>query len=61
MNYRVIWEIDIEADTALEAVVRARSYQADPDTSAVVFDTYDENGNHMHIDLMGIDFEGNDE
>jgi hypothetical protein len=37
-EYRVTWEIDIEADSPREAAWQAREYQLDPDTGACVFE-----------------------
>jgi len=37
MYHRVIWEIDIEADSPEEAAKEARSIQLDPESEAVVF------------------------
>lgn len=50
-NYRVIWEIDIEADNPEEAARQARQHQTRPDTTATVFDCFDEAGNATRIDL----------
>ena len=36
--YRVIWEIDIEADTPLHAARQAADIQRDPQSIAVVFE-----------------------
>lgn len=36
-TYRVLWEIDIEAETPVEAAKRAREYQR-PGTCALVFE-----------------------
>jgi len=46
-EYRVTWEIDISADSPLEAARQARLYQVKPDTTAVVFTVGDET-----IDLL---------
>ena len=37
MNYRVTWEIDIEADSPLEAAQEAREMQADPESTATIY------------------------
>jgi hypothetical protein len=36
--YRVLWEIEIEAETPLEAAEKARHYQTKPCTTATVFE-----------------------
>lgn len=36
-TYRVTWEIDVEAESPLEAAERAREIQRDPDSTATVF------------------------
>lgn len=36
--YRVRWEIEVEAETPLEAAETARSYQTTPGTTATVFE-----------------------
>lgn len=37
-EYRVMWEIDIGADTPVEAARQARAYQRDPEAIAGVFE-----------------------
>ena len=37
-EYRVIWEIDIDADTPTEAALAARAIQQDANSIATVFD-----------------------
>ena len=51
MNYRVVWEIDIEANSPEEAARQALEIQRDPGSTAHVFDTWDEGGNHKPVDL----------
>jgi hypothetical protein len=36
--YRVLWEIEVEAETPLEAAEKARHYQVKPGTTATVFE-----------------------
>jgi hypothetical protein len=36
--YRVRWEIEVEAETALAAAKKARHYQVKPGTTATVFE-----------------------
>ena len=35
--YRVRWEIEVEAETPLQAAQKARHYQTKPDSTATVF------------------------
>jgi len=37
MEYRVRWEIDVDAESAREAALKAREAQMDPATLATVF------------------------
>lgn len=38
MEYRVTWTVDVDADTPLDAAVKARGMQTRPNTTATVFD-----------------------
>ncbi len=49
--YRVIWEMDIEADSPEEAAEMARYYQTKPSTTATVFDVKDKAGQIKRVDL----------
>lgn len=40
MQYRVRWEIDLEAPTPVEAARMALEIQRDPDSIATVFEVY---------------------
>lgn len=51
MLYRVVWEIDLDADSPEEAAAKARKIHRDPASLAGVFDVYDEDGKRSHIDL----------
>ena len=51
MNYRVTWEIDIEADSAHEAAETALEIQRRPDSTATVFTVLDETDESVVIDL----------
>ena len=52
MEFRVIWEIDIHADTPKHAAQEARAIQLNPDMPATVFDVWDHAKQRMHrIDL----------
>ena len=53
MEFRVIWEIDIEAEGAKEAAQQARAIQLTPGMSATVFDVWAHVAGKMHrIDLI---------
>jgi len=53
LEFRVIWEIEIEADSAKEAAQEARAIQLTPGTSATVFDVWAHAAGKMHrIDLV---------
>jgi hypothetical protein len=52
-TYRLVWEIDIEADSATEAAIIARNIQLDNVSTATVFDVYDGNIFVETIDLIG--------
>lgn len=58
-EYRVKWDIDIEADSPREAAKEALSIQRDPGSEAVVFEVVDtDSGEIFTIDLLE---EGGDE
>jgi hypothetical protein len=53
MEFRVIWEIDIEAEGVKEAAQQARAIQLTPGMSATVFDVWGYVARKMHrIDLV---------
>lgn len=51
-TYRVVWEIDIDADSPREAAQRALEMQRDPESTALVFDTFVEGGAKRTVDLL---------
>jgi hypothetical protein len=51
-TYRVIWEIDVEADSPKDAAELARNFQAAPDTIATIYDVRDEVGELSRVDLQ---------
>lgn len=53
-EYRVMWEIDIEANSPEEAAFKARMIQLKPDSTAVVFNVVDEEAFDHHVDLDGM-------
>src|ERR1700677_3755853 len=53
MEFRVIWEIDIDAEGAKDAAQQARAIQLTPGMSATVFDVWAYTAGKMHrIDLV---------
>jgi hypothetical protein len=53
MEFRVIWEIDIHADSPRQAVEEARAVQLRPDMPATVFEVWDYARHKMHrVDLV---------
>jgi hypothetical protein len=53
MEFRVIWEIDIDAKGPKEAALEARAIQLTPGMSATVFDVWAYGAGKMHrIDLV---------
>lgn len=50
---RVVWEIDVDADTPEAAAARALKIQRDRTSTATVFSVMDEKGVSHHIDLGG--------
>ena len=51
MEYRVMWMIDIEAETHVEAAMKAQTIQRDPESIATVFTVVDRDNNGASIDL----------
>jgi len=51
MNYLVIWEINIEADSSIEAAKEALKIQRDPYSTATVFKVKEESTEY-EIDLL---------
>lgn len=51
MEYRVMWLIDVEADTHMEAALKAQAIQLDPASTATVFIVVDRDHNGAQIDL----------
>jgi len=55
MEYKVVWEIDITADSAYEAAEKALEIQHNLNINAVTFDVYNENGDFERINLEEYD------
>ena len=50
MQYRVMWVIDVEAETHMEAALIAREVQQDPESLATVFSVLDQYGKFVKLD-----------
>ena len=50
-EYRVHWEIDIEAESPIDAAEQALTIHRSPESIATVFDVTDEGGHTERIDL----------
>ena len=50
-TYKVVWEIDIVANTPEEAARKALEYQRDRESIATVFSVTEPNGNTLVFDL----------
>jgi len=53
MLYRVVWEIDIDAESFEEAARQALEIQRDRDSIATCFVVQDPDGNSQDVDLGG--------
>ena len=51
MQYKVSWEIDIDAESPEEAAQKALAIQRDPESIATCFTVTDECGNREEVDL----------
>ncbi len=51
MEYRVVWEMDIEADSPREAAEKARAYQRDTTAQVGVFDVSEDGLLCVRVDL----------
>jgi hypothetical protein len=54
-EYRVVWEIDIQAKSTLEAAKLAREIQQDPESVATFFKVYDNSRGDVGIVAPGFD------
>jgi hypothetical protein len=54
-DYRVVWEIELEAESAREAAEMALNIQRDPESIATVYAVFDEEGGRTAIDLLDED------
>ena len=51
MDYKVVWEIDIEAESFKDAAKIAREIQGDPESLATHFTITSEDGKSENIEL----------
>jgi len=51
MLYRVVWEIDIDAESFEDAARKALDIQRDPESIATCFVIMDDHGNRCEVDL----------
>jgi len=51
MLYRVVWEIDIDAESFEDAARKALDIQRDPESIATCFVITDDHGNRLDVDL----------
>lgn len=49
-EYRVIWEIDLEAESPVEAAKLAQAIHRDPNSTASIFSVVDQSGKRFEID-----------
>lgn len=49
-NYLVVWEIEVDAETPLEAAQKALAIQRAPESTATVFQVWDD-GELTNIDM----------
>lgn len=54
-TFRVVWEIDIEANNAVQAAKLAREIQQDPTSVATFFKVYDNSRGDVGIVAPGFD------
>lgn len=52
-EYRVVWVIDVDADSPEDAAAYARDIQQNPDSIATVFQVTDTDGVIRVVDLRG--------
>lgn len=57
MEYLVMWEIEVSADSPKEAAQKALDIQRDKTSWATVFNVSDENGESATVDLLADDEE----
>lgn len=50
-SYRVVWEIDLDAETPIDAARLALEIQRDPNSLATEFSVLDAQHNQVQIDL----------
>lgn len=50
-TYRIVWEMELEADSAEEAAAKCLRIHRDPESIATVFRVTDESGLTLSVDL----------
>jgi hypothetical protein len=56
-DFLVIWKIDLYADGPVHAAKLARQIQLDEDSTATVFEIFDDNSKLHEIDILGMDLD----
>jgi hypothetical protein len=51
-NFKVMWEMDIDAESEIEAAKEVLSIHRDPESIATIFTVYNPNGTYKVIDLL---------
>ena len=51
-NYHVVWEIDVDATSPLDAAKQALACVQEQGTHAVIFDVIDKHGLSTRVDLL---------
>ena len=51
-TYRVVWEIELDAESPEDAAREALAIQRDPESEATFFDVRSPEGDIMQIDLL---------
>ena len=57
MDYRIVWEVDVIADSPTEAAREARAMQQDPEAFCHVYDVFTGTGECVRVDLDELDQE----
>lgn len=56
-TYTVQYEIEVDADTPIEAAIKIRNWLRDPKSYEPQFEVIDETGGTTRVDLMTMDLE----
>lgn len=52
MHYRVVWALELQANSPLEAVEKARKYHSCPSLAFAIYDVTDANDQKTRVDLL---------